>query len=79
LIKHHSIIIFLPFKYLIFLAWLRLALEADDALGEDDIDFNMLAVFENHIEVRKDLQNSDLKIINEYYLECRQLAADFRR
>ena len=34
-----------------FLAWLRLALEADDALGDDDSDFNMIAVFENHVEV----------------------------
>ncbi len=38
-------------KYLVFLAWLLLALEADDALGEDDTDFQMLEVFGNHVEV----------------------------
>jgi hypothetical protein len=38
------------------MAWLVLCLEADDALGDDDTDFNMITVFENHVEVK--LKNS---------------------
>ena len=35
------------------LSWLLLCLEATDSMGDDDIDFNMLIVLENHVEVAK--------------------------
>lgn len=47
---------FLPtMQYVVILSWLLLCLEATDSMGDDDIDFNMLIVLENHVEAADNL------------------------